>query len=744
MKTVFTFLAMLGLATQTFAQKQNLDSTTQNPIALDEVLVRAIRAKVESPVTFSNLNRQQLENRNLGQDIPVLMNFLPAVVTTSDAGAGVGYTGIRVRGSDATRVNVTINGVPYNDSESHGTFWVNMPDFASSTESLQLQRGVGSSTNGAGAFGASLNLLTESMSESAFAAVSGSAGSFGTHKATLRFGTGLLSNHFEISGRLSRIGSDGYIDRAASDLRSYFLQASYRSDKSLLKALVFGGHEITYQSWYGYDASIMAAIGLDNSMRENRQFNVAGIRFDDSGNFEGFYDNQVDNYKQNHVQLHWNQDWTPAFSSHLALHYTKGSGYYEEYVDDWYYSNVFYAPDAQLAFLGLNPILVNGVEISSMDYIRQRWLDNDFYGAIYASEYCSGPLELTIGGGWNYYLGDHFGELVWARYAGLLEKGNRYYQDDSRKNDFNTFAKINFEPTTGWKLFADLQYRGVRYQANGNETGVVNDRFRFFNPKIGITHAIHPNQKLYLTYAIANREPNRNDYESGNPKPEHLQDLELGWRYSFGNTLLNANVYYMRYRDQLVLTGALNDVGAPLRANVGDSFRMGLELDAYMQLGKQWVWQPNLAWSQNQNVDFFFRRNGTLQALGNTQIAFSPSLVAGSRLVYQPTNQWQLGLLNKYVGEQFMSNIEAEDSRLGAYFQTDLNLSYTLISSTDFPEVTITALINNIFDARYSSNGYYYTYDDYYSIPGEIITQSGAGYYPQAGINLLTGIQLRF
>ncbi len=744
MKTVFAIAAFLGLAAAISAQESPQDSIEAAEIKLDEVLVRAIRARRESPVTFSNLDRKRLETRNLGQDIPVLMNYLPSVVSTSDAGAGIGYTGIRVRGSDATRVNVTINGIPYNDPESHGTFWVNMPDFASSTENLQLQRGVGTSTNGAGAFGASLNLLTQVVSDEAYAEISGAAGSFATHRANLLFSTGLLRDHFEVSGRLSRIASDGYIDRASSNLNSYFLQGAYRDDRRLVKALLFGGHEITYQSWYGFDPATLSAIGEDSDLRTNRRYNIAGIQFDPEGNFEGFYDNQVDNYKQDHFQLHWNETWSDVLQTHLAIHYTRGRGFYEEYVDDWYYTNILFAPDAQLSFLGLDPVNIDGVEVQRMDYIRRRWLDNDFFGAVYAVEYGNGPWELTLGGGINTYRGDHFGELIWARYSGILERGDRYYDDSSQKDDFNTFAKARFNPSEKWRVFADLQYRGVRYQANGAETGLVDDRFRFFNPKVGITYLLNPTNHLYFSYAVANREPNRNDYEGGSPKPERLHDFEGGWRYRSGHSTLNANLYYMRYKDQLVLTGALNDVGAPLRANVGDSYRLGLEIDASLELSERWLWQPNLTLSTNRNMDYFFSRDGQLQNLGNTQIAYSPGVVAGSRLVYRASERLQLALLNKYVGKQYMSNIEANASRLDAYSQTDFNLQYVLPAMAGFPEVTLTALVNNLFDAKFSSNGYFYTYDDDFSNPGTVTTIEGTGYYPQAGINFLVGAKVRF
>ncbi len=750
MKRIYSLAVFLGLTAPIFAQDQSnenqklQDSLQAEEIRLDEVLVSAVRAGRQTPVTFSNLKAERIETRNLGQDIPILMNYLPSVVTTSDAGAGIGYTGIRVRGSDATRVNVTINGIPYNDSESQGTFWVNMPDFASSTQSLQLQRGVGTSTNGAGAFGASLNLLTDAVSPEAFAEVSGSAGSFGTHKATLKFSSGLLSDHFEISGRLSRIASEGYIDRAASDLDSYFLQAAYTDESTLVKALLFGGHEITYQSWYGFDPATLEAIGVDPNLETNRRFNIAGIQFDGSGNFEGFYENQVDNYKQDHFQLHWSESWSPSLRSNIAVHYTRGRGFFEEYVDEWYYSNILFAPDASLEFLGLPPIVVGGVPISSTDYIRRRWLDNDFYGTVFSTRYRQEDLELTLGGGWNTYRGDHFGEVIWARYAPGLERGDRYYEDDSQKDDFNLFLKAGYQLGEDLRVFADMQYRGVRYQANGRETGLVDDRFSFFNPKAGLTYTLTEGQDLYFSYAVANREPNRNDYENGNPRPERLQDLELGWRYQKGASYLNVNGYYMRYKDQLVLTGQLNDVGAPLRANVGDSYRLGLEIDAALAISERLTWQPNLALSINRNVDFFFRRDGELTSLGDTEIAYSPGIVAGSRLVYRPMKNLQLALLNKYVGDQYMSNIEAEKSRLEGYTQTDLNAEVRLPDREGWPEIRITALVNNLFDAKFSSNGYFYTFDDDFSNPGTTTTIEGVGYYPQAGIHFLTGVTVRF
>ncbi|PVX45454.1 iron complex outermembrane receptor protein [Flavobacterium sp. 103] len=701
-----------------FAQVK--DSTKVNQ--LDEVLVSAIRVTTKTPVTFSNLDKKDIKARNLGQDIPILMNYLPSVVTTSDAGNGVGYTGIRVRGSDATRVNVTINGIPYNDSESQGTYWVNMPDFASSVESLQLQRGVGTSTNGAAAFGASLNMLTDSYSDKASGEISSSYGSFNTFKNTVKFSTGLMNDHFEIAGRLSVLKSDGYVDRASSDLKSYFLQGTYVGKTTLIKALAFGGTEKTYQSWFGVDAT---------TLESDRTFNAAGMFTDEFGNIR-FYDNQTDNYQQDHYQLHWNERISENWSTNLAFHYTKGKGYYEEYKEDQGFTDY-----------GLAPIPV-APTVNTTDLVRQKWLDNDFYGTTFSANYKKDNWDVILGGGWNKYQGDHFGKVIWARYASQTELGDHYYDDFASKTDGNIFAKANYKVADKWSLFADLQLRNVTYKANSTETGLVDDNFNFFNPKAGVTYELNEINSLYFSYARANREPNRTDYENGSPKPEKLNDFELGWRYISDKIKLNANAYYMKYQDQLVLTGELNDVGAPIRANSGDSYRLGVELDATFQLSEKWVLQPNLTLSQNKNKDFYFTRDGVLQNLGDTNIAYSPNVVAGNRLGFTPIRDFQISLYSKFVGEQYMANIDSEGSKLDSYFVNDLNVSYEFRPKTIFKSILISALVNNIFDLKYVSNGYFYTYDDDYSNPPAITTIEGAGYYPQAGINFLVGLSLKF
>ena len=717
--SIFAITACFTLSMGLQAQEQEADSLEGQKVVLDEVFVSAIRVTKESPVTFSNLTKEDIKPRNLGQDIPVLMNFLPSVVTTTDAGAGVGYTGIRVRGSDATRVNVTINGIPYNDAESQGTFWVNMPDFASSTESLQLQRGVGTSTNGAGAFGASLNVLTDGFSEDAYGQISTSIGSYNTLRNNLKFSTGLLNNQVEISGRLSKINSDGYIDRAESDLDSYFLQAAFKDDNTLIKGLLFGGHEITYQAWYGIDAQ---------TLQDDRTFNPSGIYTDLQGNTQ-FHNNEVDDYKQDHAQLLWNEELSDFWSTTIALHYTRGRGFFEQYKEDDDFDTY-----------GFEPIIVDGAEVNSTDLIRRRWLDNNFYGTVFSATYKKNSINLIMGGGFNKYEGDHFGEVIWARYASNSSYQERYYDDSSTKTDFNIYTKANYQLTNQWSLYGDLQYRTVGYKANGADTGFVDDTFNFFNPKAGVTFDLNTNNNFYLSYAVANREPNRNDYESGNPKPEKLNDFELGWRYVSTDVQVNTNVYYMSYKDQLVLTGELNDVGAPLRENIGDSYRLGLEIDANIRISDKFSIRPNVALSTNKNIDFFIDRDDVLQGLGNTNIAFSPSLVAGNILSYTPCQALSLSLFSKYVGEQYLSNTDTEASKLDAYFTTDFNVTYEIKMNRILKSIVISGLVNNILNEKYVSNGY--TYLDSWSTPGN--TFEVQGFYPQAGANFLIGATLNF
>ena len=727
-KTVFICICALGLNPLIAQQEQAKDSLTASPISLEEVSVAGLRASEDQPVPFSEVTKEDLASRNLGQDLPILLNFLPAVVTTSDAGAGIGYTGIRVRGSDATRVNVTINGIPYNDAESQGTFWVNLPDFASSVESIQLQRGVGTSTNGSSAFGASLNILTNAATQETYAEITNAVGSFNTLRHTLKFSTGLLNDHIEISGRLASIASDGYIDRASSDLNSYFLQGIYQDDNTLLKALVFGGHEITYQSWFGVDPF---------TLENNRTYNFAGEIYNANGDLTGYYDNQVDNYRQDHYQFHWNQKYNQNWSSSLGLNYTYGRGFYEEYNND-----------ASLANLRLNDVTLGGAIQSTTDNITRKWLDNDFYVLTANAQYTTDDTNLVLGGLISTYDGDHFGKLIWATFASNSQPNHEFYRNKGEKSEVTFFGKLTQKVADKLSAYVDLQIRNVGYKANGtiNELGTIDidDSFNFFNPKLGVTYNANENTQWYLSYAKAQREPNRTDYENGSPRPEVLNDFEAGIRKKGNRATWAANLYYMRYKDQLVLTGEIDEVGAPIRENVGDSYRLGLELEANLALSDQWLWQPNITLSENKNIDFRFQRDGTLQNLGNSNIAYSPNLVAGSNLVFVPSTQFQVGLLSKYVGEQYLGNIDADLSKLPAYFINDVNVTYSIGPLKWVKNIEFSLLVNNIFSAQFESNGYFYTYDDTWSDPNQVTTVEGVGYYPQAGRNFLLGTSIRF
>ncbi len=738
MKTLLFACAATLTTFGALAQQTPQDSTDVEK--LDEVLVQSVRVDADSPITYSNLSKAEINERNLGQDLPILLNYLPSVVTTSDAGAGVGYTGVRVRGTGNRGINVTINGIPYNDAESLGTFFVNLQDFSSSIESVQLQRGVGTSTNGAGAFGASLNILTDAATPEAYAEVNASGGSFDTRRANVKFGTGLINDHFSFSGRLSAIKSDGYVDRASSDLKSYYLQGEYRNEKTLLKAVVFGGHEVTYQSWNGIDAQTLAT---------DRTYNPIGFQYDDDGNFQGFYEDQVDNYKQDHVQLHWNQKYGGGWSTQLSLNYTVGRGFFEEYVDSWYYANVNFSSDATFDFIGWEPYEIDGELQTDTDLIRRRWLDNRYYVANLTTNYKSNSVDFDAGVFGSIYSGDHYGEITWARYfAQDEEAGYRYYFGTADKNEFTTFAKATWRINDMWSVFGDLQGRFISYETDGINSDIdefiIDENYSFFNPKAGLTLTLNEENKIYASYARANREPSRTDFENGNPVPETLNDFELGYRFTKERARVFANLYFMDYRDQLVLTGAIDDVGAPIRQNSGSSYRLGLEVEAGFQLGRQFAITPNIALSTNKNRDFFFQRDGELQNLGNTNISFSPEIIAGNRLDFFPVQNLRLSLLSKYVGEQYLGNIDAESSKLDAYFINDFNVQYDLKNIGFAKRVTLTALVNNIFSEEYVSNGYFFTYDDDFSNPGTVTTIEGAGYYPQAKINFLIGATVRF
>ena len=717
-------LTVTGLATAQNSQEQ--DSTKAKK--LDEVLVKAVRVNAKSPITHSNLSKEEIAKRNIGQDLPMLLNFLPSVVTSSDAGAGIGYTALRVRGVSSQSTNVTINGIPYTDAESLGAFWVNLGDFSSSIENLQVQRGVGTSTNGSGAFGASINILTDAASQEASGEISNSFGSFNSRKHTVKFSTGLMNEHFEIAGRLSNIASDGYVDRASTDLKSYFLQGTYVDNNTVIKAITFGGSEVTYQSWNGID---------EEMLRNDRTYNTAGEYEDENGNVQ-FYDNEVDDYKQDHYQLHWNQRFNNNWSTNIGLNYTYGRGFFEQFKED-----------EDFATYGLDPLVVDGQPLEETDLIRRRWLDNDFYVLNASVNYKNNEIDVTSGISASHYDGDHFGEVIWARFASQSNIRDRYYDGNALKNDLSVFSKATYKLNDRFQLYGDVQVRNVNYKTSGINSDLseflVDENFTFFNPKAGVTYKYDDTNDLYFSYARANREPNRNDFESNpNVKPEQLNDFELGWRHKKGNFTFNANTYFMLYNEQLVLSGELNDVGAPLRTNSGKSYRLGIELEAVIPVNEQLTLQPNIALSSNKNDETVRSFDGELQNLGSTDIAFSPSVVAANAIVYQPLKNFQVSLLSKFVGDQFMSNTEADASKLDSFFTNDINLVYTIKPKSIFKTIVFTGLVNNIFNEKYENNGYYFTYDDDFSNPGTISTVEGNGFYPQAGTNFLLGATLIF
>lgn len=720
MKNYILLSAFLLSTTTIFGQQNKVESDSTKTQTLEEVLVQSVRVKPNAPITHSNLTKAQLQSRNLGQDLPILLNYLPSVVTTSDAGAGIGYTGIRVRGVSPLSTNITINGIPFTDAESLGAFWVNMPDFTSSVESLQLQRGVGTSTNGSGAFGASVNILTDASSYMPTAEVSNSFGSYNTWKHSVKFSTGKINDVFELSGRLSTINSDGYVDRAFSDLKSYFLQGTYNNNGTLIKALVFGGHEKTYQSWEG-----LTKQQLEDDRRQNPYT----------------YENEIDNYKQDHYQLHWNQKLNQNWSTNLGLNYTFGRGYYEQYRED----------DAVSTYGGI--VEATGVDFygtALTDLIRRRWLDNDFYVINATANYKESDLNLIVGGSYSNYDGDHFGEVIWARqFASETSIRDQYYFGNGKKTDFSAFAKATYTLNSKIDVYGDLQLRNVGYKTSGLTSDLENMRidesYSFFNPKVGVSYQLASNSSLYASYARANREPSRSDFES-NPdvKPEQLNDFEMGWRYNKEGVMLNINSYYMQYNEQLILTGALDDVGAPVRTNSGDSYRLGLEIEAAFTLSDAFIIQPVLTLSSNKNKQTYSQVDGILKDFGTTNISFSPEVIASNAFIYSPLKNFSLNFLTKYVGDQYMGNTDTDTSKLKEYFVNDLNITYEWNPKSVFSTVVVTALVNNIFDKEYVSNGYYYTYDDDWSVPGQLTTIEGAGYYPQATRNFLVGVTLKF
>lgn len=710
---------------------------TEKVFTTDELTVTAVRVNERTPMSFVTLKRADLQPRNLGQDAPFLMQWTPSAVVTSDAGTGIGYTGIWIRGADPTRTNITINGIPLNDAESQAVFWVNLPDFLSSAEEVQIQRGVGASTNGPGAFGATVNINTQKVYEQPYTSMDATAGSFNTLRASMRFGTGLINNRFTLDGRLSRISSDGYIDRASADLKAWYVSGAYIGDKSSLRINAFQGSEVTYQAWYGISAEL-----AENP--DTRTTNVAGTEKPGDP-----YDNEVDDYGQTHLQLLYNHQFNPAWRLNLAAYYTRGGGFFEQYKAE---------EDPASYGFSLPP---DGP--ASTDLIRRRWLQNHLLGATYGLHYLNdrNGLQLTLGGAYSRYDGRHFGEVIWARYAGSSEIRHRYYDNDGLKTDFNVFVKANYPLSARLEAYADLQARQVNYQFKGydDELQLVDQQegLLFINPKLGLLYKTNSHSQAYLSFGVAQREPNRNDYVDNppavRPQPEQLYNTELGWRYKSTLGLLEANVYHMYYRNQLALNGQLNDVGEYLRINIDRSYRLGLELNGARQWGRYLRTEANVAISQNKVVaftEYIDQYDADFNYLGqepverrNTPLSFSPGLVAALSLAYRlplgnlETTHWETALQAKYVSKRYLDNSADEQNVIDPFAFADLRLSYRrplgLIRT-----LRLSLVIQNLLDAQIETNGWSYRYQ----VGDDLLLDRGL--YPQAGRNWLLAVGLDF
>ena len=714
---------------------------------LGEASVIATRATRQTPIAFTNLSREQISRANHGQDIPYLLSATPSVVVTSDAGAGIGYTSLRIRGVDATRINVTANGIPVNDAESHTVFWVNMPDFASSVKDIQLQRGVGTSTNGAGAFGASLNLQTADFSQKPYAEVSASAGSFCTHKETFRIGTGLLKDHWTFDLRLSNIGTDGYIDRAAAKLHSFYTQAAWVGAATSARLIAFGGKEQTYHAWNYASREEMQTYG--------RRYNSCGYMYTDADGVQHFYEDQTDNYVQTNLQLLLDHRFTNHWSAHLGAHYTKGDGYYQEY-----------KTDRKLIEYGMQPFEADGETVKKTDLVRKKAMDNHFEGAVFSVNYRDEKLRASLGGAANKYVGDHFGRVLWAKnYIGELDPNTDYYRNEAHKTDANVYLRAEYQLCRGLTAYADAQYRHIRYRMEGTNdkynswagSGMqrldLDERFNFFNPKAGINWQVNPRLRLFASVAQAHKEPTRNNYTDGyfteRPRAERLTDYEVGAAYHAPRWHAAANLYLMNYRNQLVLTGELNEIGEAVSANVPRSYRAGLELQGGFSLPCGLEWTGNLTLSRNRIRDFKETIYGYDDAWndlppveinhGDTHIAFSPEILAGSRLAYS-IKGLRAELMTQYVGKQYMSNADVAAHRLDDYCVSHLDLSYSFAPRRYIKNVRVGVAIYNLFNAEYETNGW--ASSSYLNTPDNRVNYTG--YAAQAGTNFLANLTLKF
>ncbi len=717
----------------------DLDFSLQRDVIMsDEFIVVSTRVSGKSPTTYSELSKSEIEKNNTGQDLPYLIALTPSVVATSDAGTGIGYTGMRIRGTDITGINVTMNGVPLNDPESHSVYFVDLPDLASSVSSIQIQRGVGTSTNGSAAFGASLNIQTTRLNPDPYAEFSSDAGSYSTFKNTLSFGSGLLDGKWAFDGRLSAISSDGYVERGWSNLKSFYVSGGYFGSKTIVKAIVSSGKEKTYQAWYGTPK---------DSLKTNRRYNPSGIMYDKNGNISGYYDNQTDNYTQTHYQLHLVQNLGNNFNLTSSAFYTKGKGYYESYKNQKKFSSY-----------GFDNVTIGGDTITRTNLIQQKWLDNDFYGINAALNYEGSKLEATLGGGWNTYSGDHYGYVVWSQYASNSFIDNPWYENRGDKTDFNIFGKANYYINDIISIYADLQYRGIFYDMKGLDDDLhdltQSHSFSFFNPKAGLYFTLNTQNSIYVSAAIANREPSRSDYRDADPgqivKPERLTDYELGYKFKSKFVALETNLYLMDYKDQLVLTGQINNVGTAIKVNVPRSYRAGIEVAAGFRILKNLKWDINATLSRNKIKDFTeYVDNWSywddpanqpfqyMNDLGETDISFSPDIISGSNIEWVAFNSFTVNLISQYVGRQYIDNTSSMERSLDPYFVNNLRFSYSL-KTRFIKQIDFSLSLNNFFNEKYESNAWVYRYV-YDGTEGEM-----NGYFPQAEFNVMGGVSLKF
>jgi iron complex outermembrane receptor protein len=685
----------------------------------EEVFVNATRAGEHAPLAYSTVSREEISKNNIARDIPYLLGYTPSLVVSSDAGTGVGYTNINIRGADVKRINVTIDGVPVNDAESHGVWWVDLPDLASSADNIQIQRGVGTSTNGAGAFGATINFQTTDLNREPYGEVNSSYGSFNTSKNTINFGTGLINKKFAIDARLSKIWSDGYIDRAFSDLKSFYVSGTMYGETSILKLMIFSGVEHTYQAWDGVPK---------DSLASHRTYNPYN------------YKNETDNYWQDNYQLHYSKKINNNLTGNVALHYTRGKGYYENLMQNTTFSS-FNLPNA----------IFSADTIYNSDFITQRWLKNDFYGFTYALNYKGKKINAVIGGGWNQYLGNHFGDIIWAKIITFNGESYQWYKGTGNKKDLNTFLKVSYSLTDRLSLFADLQFRNINYSIGGLDDNLKdvgqNHKYNFFNPKSGLVFNFDDKHKVYASFGISQREPDRDDFTNADPGktplPEKLFDYEAGYEFHASDITLKGDLYYMYYHDQLILTGEINDVGSTILTNVSKSYRQGIEIETNIRILNNLSWYENFTVSRNiipvfdDLTDNWDTSTQNKELLKNKTISFSPSFIAGSVIDYSPFKDFHLSLNSKYVGKQYIDNTESSERMLNAYLVQNVSFMY-FIKNKIFKEITCQFMVNNLFDKKYETNAWVYKYFE----GGSLRVMDG--YFPQAGINYMFKIGVKF